>query len=156
MEDLFKLFPTEPKRSGEKYVAQDVFGYSFLNDVFLADYEVGEMKFQGFLRPYATPEDAKKVFENYVETAKKDGAKLTEIGDSKAEKMIVSDNIGLVDVVFLKGNAVGGANGATDPKPAEAFARDFAKSLPASVPIIQGDDKKTDRQGAKEGAEEKD
>src|SRR5262249_40951146 len=35
---MFKLLPAGPKRSGEKYVAQDVFGYEFLSDVFLADY----------------------------------------------------------------------------------------------------------------------
>ena len=48
--------------------------------------------------------------------------------------MVLSDNIGLVDVVFRKGNCVAGANGATTAAPAEAFARALAKSLPASVP----------------------
>ena len=42
-------------RAGEgdpKYVAQDVFGYSFLSDVFMADYKDGDVTWQGFLRPY--------------------------------------------------------------------------------------------------------
>lgn len=140
-EDLFGLFPADPKKSSPKYVAKDVFGYSFLSDVFLADYEVGDMKFQGFLRPYPTAEEAKTVFEQYVETARKDGAEVKVIEDSKADKMILSSNIGLIDVVFLKGNAVGGANGATEAKPAEEFARKFAESLTAPVPAIGGEKK---------------
>ena len=50
--------------------------------------------------------------------------------------MVVSNNIGLVDVVFRKGNTLGGANGATSTQPAEAFARNLAKSLPAMVPTL--------------------
>ena len=50
--------------------------------------------------------------------------------------MVVSSNIGLVDVVFRKGNTLAGANGATKLKPAEAFARALAKSLPAKVPTM--------------------
>ena len=44
--------------------------------------------------------------------------------------MVVSNNIGLVDVVFRKGNTLAGANGATSTPAAEAFARSLAKSLP--------------------------
>jgi hypothetical protein len=135
-EDVFAFLPAEPKKSAMKYVAQDVFGYSFLSDVFLADYEVGDVKFQGFLRPYATADEAKKIFENYVATAKKDGAAIKEISGSKADKMVISDNIGLFDVVFLKGNTVGGSNGSTAVKPAEDFARSFAEALPANVPFV--------------------
>ena len=121
-EDVFAFLPAEPKKSAMKYVAQDVFGYSFLSDVFLADFDAGDTKFQGFLRPYATPDEAKKIFESYVETAKKDGAAIKEISGSKADKMFVSDNIGLFDVVFVKGNTVGGSNGSTAVKPAEELS----------------------------------
>ncbi len=146
-EDLFSLLPGEPKKSGTKYVAKDVFGYSFLSDVFLADYEVEDMTFQGFLRPYATAEEAIKIFDQYVETAKKDGAEIKVLENSKAEKMVLSSNIGLIDVVFVKGNAVGGANGASTEKPAEEFARKFAESLPAQVPLIGGsaEDRSTEK-----------
>jgi hypothetical protein len=47
--------------------------------------------------------------------------------------MFISSSIGLFDVVFRKGNTLAGANGATKLKPAEAFARALAKSLPAKV-----------------------
>lgn len=135
-EDLFALLPAEPKKSGTMYVAKDVFGYSFLSDVFLADYEADDQMFQGFLRPYATADEARKVFDRYVETAKKDGAEVQVLENSKAEKMVMSSNIGLVDVVFVKGNTVAGANGASSAKPAEDFARKLAESLPNEVPLI--------------------
>ena len=37
-----------------------------------------------------------------------------------ADEMVVSDNIGLVDVVFRKGNTLAGANGGTRLHRAEA------------------------------------
>jgi hypothetical protein len=135
--EVFKLLPPGPKKAGEKYVAQDAFGYSFLSDVFMADYQDGEVTWQGFLRPYASPEEARQVFEKYVATAKQDGAQIKEIEDSAAERMLVSSNIGLVDAVFLKGNTLAGANGATNAAKAEAFARELAKTLPAKVPVIE-------------------
>jgi hypothetical protein len=147
--DIFKLLPAGPKKAGEKYVAQDAFGYSFLGDVFMADYEDGGVSWQGFLRPYETPEAAKDVFEKYVATAKQDGANIKMIDDSGADRMVVSANIGLVDAIILKGNTVAGANGATDATKAEAFARALAKTLPARVPTIA-----TEKKSATDGPEE--
>lgn len=139
-EAVFALLPEGSGRSGAKYAAQDVFGYSFLADVFLADYEQGGVTWQGFLRPYPTAEAARAVFEEYLDTAKQDGAEIQEVDAEGADRMVVCSNIGLVDVVFLKGNAFAGANGATEAAPAEAFAREFAKSLPATVPVIEEED----------------
>ena len=51
--------------------------------------------------------------------------------------MLQSINIGLIDVIFRKGNCLAGANGATSSAPAEAFARALAKSLPATVPTLE-------------------
>ncbi len=65
--------------------------------------------------------------------------------------MVVSSNIGLIDAVFLKGNAVAGANGATDAAKAESFARDFAKTLPDRVPVID-----TNADGESEGTQTQD
>jgi len=138
-DSLFALLPTGSGRSAPKYVAQDVFGYSFLSDIFMADYSDNDVTWQGFLRPYRDAKEAQEVFDKYVESAKRDQAEIKTIEAEGADRMIVSSNIGLVDVVFLKGNVLGGANGATDGKPAEAFARAFVKSLPASVPAIESD-----------------
>jgi hypothetical protein len=135
-EALFGLLPAGPGRANPQYAAQDVFGYSFLSDVFLAEYSEGGAAWQGFLRPYATPEEAKAVLEKYVSGVKQDGAEVKEEKAEGADRFVIVSNIGLVDAFFLKGNAVAGVNGATAAKPAEAFARAFAKSLPARVPTI--------------------
>lgn len=132
-EALFKLLPSGPGRTGDKYVAQDVFGYSFFSDVFLADYEDGGATWQGFVRPYGSAEEAKGVFEKYMAEVKDFGADVKMAETSDAERMAVSTLDGLTDVIFLKGNALAGANGSTDAAKAEAFARAFAKTLPAKV-----------------------
>ena len=132
----FALLPAGPGRQAQKYVAQDVFGYSFLSDVFMADYEEGGNSWQGFLRPYPDPKAAAEVFDKYVEGAKQDGAEIKTIEVEGADRTIVSSNVGLVDVFFLKGNVVAGANGATDASGAEGFVRAFAKGLPKTVPAL--------------------
>ena len=150
-EMLFALLPKGPNRASPKFVAQDVFGYSFFSDVFLADYEDEGTFWQGFLRPYATPEAAASVFEEYLEGVKRDGAETKMVESEGVDRMVVSSNVGLIDVVFLKGNAVGGANGATDAGPAETFARSFAGSLPEEVPAIESTPSPSDDPEAGQG-----
>jgi len=133
----FALLPAAGRQGEPKYVAQDVFGYSFLSDVFMADYKDGEVAWQGFLRPYRDDQEAKALLEKYVAGVKKDGAEVKTIVAEGADEMVVSNSIGLVDVVFRKGNTLAGANGATSAPPAEAFARALAKSLPAAVPALE-------------------
>ena len=135
-EAVFALLPEGPKKSGPKFVPQDVFGYSFLSDVFMADYEEGDVKWQGFLRPYASPAEAKAVFEKYLEGAKQDGSEVRDIPLAGVDRLIISANFGLFDAIFLKGNSVGGANGATKPGPVEAFSKSFAEKLPPTVAAV--------------------
>ena len=97
----------------------------------MADYKEGDVTWQGFLRPYRDDKEAKEVLEKYLASVKQDGAEVKTLTTEGADEMIVSSSIGLFDVVFRKGNTLAGANGATNLKPAEAFARSFAKSLPA-------------------------
>ena len=63
--------------------------------------------------------------------------------------MIVNSNVGLVDVVFLKGNVIGGANGATDAAKAEAFARAFVKALPGRTPQVDSEPTRNPRAKAR-------
>lgn len=135
---LFAFLPAANRQGEPKYVAQDVFGYSFLSDVFMADYKDGDVTWQGFLRPYRDAQEAKAMFEKYIAGVKKDGAEVKPLAVDGADETIVSNNIGLVDVVFRKGNTLAGANGATQPAQAEAFARTLAKGLPAKVPALGG------------------
>jgi hypothetical protein len=136
-EALFGLLPEGPGKASPKYVAQDAFGYSFLSDVFMADYQKDGTTWQGFLRPYRDAKEAEAVFNKYLEGAKLDGAQIQTIEAEGADRMVKTTNIGLVDVLFLRGNVIGGANGATQDKPAEAFARAFVQNLPAVVPAIE-------------------
>ena len=133
---FFAFLPAANRQGDPKYVAQDVFGYSFLSDVFMADYKEGNDAWQGFLRPYRDAQEAKAVLEKYIVGVKKDGAEVKTLSTPGADEMVLSNNIGLVDVVFRKGNTLAGANGATSAAAAEAFARDLAKSLPAMVPTL--------------------
>ena len=139
---IFGLLPKTQGKTGQKYVAQDVFGYAFLNDVFMADYAESGQTWQAFLRPYADSKEAKAMFEKYLETVKADGAKITMEKFQGADSMVVSSNIGLVDVVFLKGNTLGGVNGATNAKPALEFAKLFATGVPAKMAPLPPSDKK--------------
>jgi hypothetical protein len=135
-EAIFGLLPPGGKQGDPKYVAQDVFGYSFLADVFMADYKEGGVTWQGFLRPYRDANEAKEVLEKYKSGVKQDGAELKTLAAEGADEMVVCSNIGLFDVVFRKGNTLAGANGATNLKPAETFARALAKSLPGQIQAI--------------------
>jgi len=137
-DEVFAHLPPGEGRSAPKYVAQDVFGYSFLADVFMADYAEGSNSWQGFLRPYRDAKEAQATLDQYIESVKKDGAEVKAVEAEGADRMIISSNIGLTDIFFVKGNVVGGANGATDAKPAEAFARAFVKKLPPKVPPVGG------------------
>jgi hypothetical protein len=130
------LLPTASRQGDAKYVAQDVFGYSFLSDIFMADYKDGDVTWQGFLRPYRDDKEAKEVLEKYKSGVKQDGAEVKTLQAEGADEMIVCSSIGLFDVVFRKGNTLAGANGATTLKPAESFARALAKSLPNHVQAI--------------------
>ena len=134
---FFALLPAAGRDGDPKYVAQDVFGYSFLSDVFMADYKEKDVSWQGFLRPYRDADEAKAVLEKYKESVKKDGAEVKTLTADGADEMVQSINIGLIDVIFRKGNCLAGANGATSSAPAEAFARALAKSLPATVPTLE-------------------
>ena len=132
-EATFALLPASGRHGEPIYVAQDAFGYSFLSDVFMVDYEEVGVQWQGFLRPCATAADANKLLDQYVESVKRDGAKIDEIKTDGADRMVLAANSGLVDILFVKGNVLAGANGATKPEKAEAFAKGFAKTLPKEV-----------------------
>ena len=136
---MFALLPEGPNRDRPQYVAEDAFGYGFLTNVFLADYEDGGVTWQGFLRPYESPEAASAALGEYLDTVKADGADVREEDLGGGVRLVVGSNFGLIDAVFVKGNAFGGANGATEAAPAEAFAKAFAEGLPEAVPTISGE-----------------
>ena len=72
---------------------------------------------RGSSAPTPTRRRPRRSSSKYLEGAKQDGAEIKTIEAEGADRMVVSSNVGLVDVFFLKGNVVGGANGATDAEP---------------------------------------
>ncbi len=136
--EYFALLPAGGRQNDPTYVPQDVFGYSFLTEVFMADYKEGEVGWQGFLRPYGDEKKAQEVLEKYLESVKEDGAEVKPLEAEGADAIFAISNIGLFDVVFRKGNTLAGANGATTAPPAESFARALARSLPARIPAVGG------------------
>ena len=82
----------------------------------MADYKDKDVAWQGFLRPYRDAQEAKAVLEKYIAGVKKDGAEVKTLTAEGADEMVISNNIGLIDVVFRKGNCLAGANGATAPR----------------------------------------
>lgn len=150
---LFKLLPAQPTRSGETYASQDVFGYAFLSDVFLADYKKDDDTYwQGFLRPFSSPEAAAEVLDQYLAAVKEYGGEVEDIKAEGADRMAVCSLYGLYDAVFIKGNTLAGANGSTDREAVVEFSLAFARSLPDSVPSL--DVGKADSQAASSTDEE--
>lgn len=131
---LFALLPEGPGRTNEQYLAQDAFGYAFLSDVFMAAYAEADLTWQAFIRPYATPERAQEIFDLYRADAESFDAKITEVETEVADAMFIAENFGLIEIIFRKGNAVGGLNDSTDLDAAQAFIDRFASSLPETVP----------------------
>ena len=77
----------------------------------MADYKQGNDAWQGFLRPYRDAQEAKAVLEKYIVGVKKDGAEVKTLSTPGADEVVLSNNIGLVDVVFRKGNTLAGLTG---------------------------------------------
>ena len=147
---LFALLPEGPGRNNEQYVAQDAFGYAFLSDVFLASYADDQSGWQAFVRPYASPGRARKIFDQYRAEAEAFDAVIQEVESPDADAAFLAENFGLIDVIFLKGNTFGGVNGATDAESARAFALGFAAETPAETPHMDTAEAETPAEAAAE------
>ena len=131
----FALLPAKDREGEPKYVAQDVFGYSFLSDVFMADYKDGDVTWQGFLRPYRDAKEAKAVFQKYIEGVKKDGAEVKTSEGRRGRRDGHQHQYRPGGRRLPQGEHRGREpTAAPAAAPAEAFARALAKSLPAQRP----------------------
>jgi hypothetical protein len=133
---FFRLLPTAGRPGYPRFLARDAFGYSFLSNIFMCEYNNSYGTWQGFLRPCNGSSEAKALLEKYIDTSKKDGAEVRQLRADGADEIVRCKLVGLVDVVFRKGNSVAGAHGASDAYVAESFARELARTLPATVPNL--------------------
>jgi len=98
----------------------DAFGLEFLKDVFSAQYKHGEKEVTAFVTRSATPAAAHEVLKQYQEFTAKYG-KILENATVGESPVLVAENTGTYDVVFVKGRYFGGVTAADD--------RDLAKSV---------------------------
>ena len=72
---------------------------------------------RGLFAPIETSRRPRPCLRNTSPAVKKDEAVVKTLTADGADEMVVSTNIGLIDVVFRKGNCLAGANGATSAAP---------------------------------------
>ena len=99
----------------------------------MADYKEGDVTWQGFLRPYRDAKEAKAVFEKYVAGVKKDGAEVKTLTTEGADEMVVSSTSAWSTSSSARGTPWPAPTAPPSLKPAEAFARALAKTLPAKI-----------------------
>ncbi len=137
---FFSLLPQGEEKTRQEYVAEAVFGYEFLTDVFTASYVKDNLNWQAFIRTYATPDKAKEIAGAYRDEIELFGGTITEIETEFAESCFLAESFGWVEVVFQKGNALGGISGDMPAENARELALEYAGTLPAESPFLSFDD----------------
>ncbi len=95
------------------YQPKNAFNLDFLNDVFAAEYEAGDVHMVLFVHRAEDPAAAKKLFEEYAEYVPKQG-KVVEKQDSPGGETLIADFSGEYDIIFYKGRYFAGANAASN------------------------------------------
>ena len=109
------------------YLSEDVFGLSFLSDVYTVDYESEGVVVTCFLTKRDLREQAAELWMSYR-------AYIDEFGTRRAVAwedipVVAGDFGGFYDIAFSKNGYFGGVTNATDFDAAELFARALADSL---------------------------
>lgn len=103
------------------YVLRQALGQEFLTDTYTAYYQVGDKTVQAFLAERDKPESAATLLRQYREF-------LTTMGKVEdvtigGVPMVLSDNAGMVDLVFCQGNRFGGVSYVEGREPAETVVK---------------------------------
>jgi hypothetical protein len=139
------LLPVEDRVEGSfQYHATDAFSLEFLDNVFSADYRVGERSFQTFLHRADSADQAASLLEAY-EAFFEEYGKLIKREPREGYELLVGESGGIVDAVVCVGTYLAGVSGGNDPGLAEqrvcSFAdrlKDQASSGPATHPNQAG------------------
>ncbi len=94
------------------YQPKNAFNLDFLNDVFAAEYEAGDVHMVLFVHRAENAAAAKKLFEEYAEYVPKQG-KVVEKAESAGGETLIADFGGEYDIIFYKGSYFAGANAAS-------------------------------------------
>jgi len=95
------------------YQPKNAFNLDFLNDVFAAEYEAGDVRMVLFVHRAEGPTAAKKLFDEYAEYVPKQG-KVVEKQESPGGETLIADFGGEYDIIFYKGSYFAGANAASN------------------------------------------
>jgi len=115
------LFPTENLDPGSiSLLSSDVFGFSRLNDVYIAKYIINGQEIRAFLSRRESAKDAQELAEAYHQFLLENGGMDIEVGDGIAEAKLV-ELFDLFELIFFHGRFFAGVH--------EAENRDSARKL---------------------------
>jgi len=109
-----------------QYIKRKGLNLSFLNDVYTAIYEKEGNEITAFLTRKKDESEANRIFLKYQNHLNKYG---TIIDETESESIIVGDVMGYYDVIFQKGEIVGGVNAVDNRKIAEEVSQELLSSL---------------------------
>ena len=124
-----KALPEKDRIPGTvQYFAVDAMSLDFMKETYIALYRKGDARITAFLSKQPSGEAAAKTIASYEAHIKRYG-KVVEKRDAGGATLIAADMRGAYDVVFRKGNLVGGTSMVEDLSVAEKAASELLASL---------------------------
>jgi hypothetical protein len=125
----FKALPGKDRIPGSiQYFVKDAMSLDFMKETYIALYRKGDVKVTAFLSKQPSGEVAAKTLASYEGHMKKYG-KIVEKREADAYTLITADMGGAFDIVFRKGNLIGGVSMVEDLSVAEKAAQDILAGL---------------------------
>jgi hypothetical protein len=124
-----KLLPGEGRIEGSlEFLANDVFDLDFLHDVYTAWYQTDAGGLRLFIHRADSGQAAADLLKRYEAFFREYGEVVWRDADP-AKQIIAGDVAGEIDVVFIRGQYLGGVSGADDLEAAKKAAKDFFEGL---------------------------
>ena len=119
------------------YIQANAYGQSLLTDVYEASYLHGG-DVLAFFAMQASSQDSANLAWEQLEGFNRNYAEVTDSGEIADARFIISDNFGEWNVLFIRGQAIGGVVNASDPDLAREFVEAYltGKNLGISSPPI--------------------
>ena|GEM_PF-163455 len=128
------LFPSEHRVEGSwVLLAENVFGFEFMNRTFTAEYELPEGRITAFLSLRRDPEEARQLADGYVRFLLENGGKAVECADGLpgAHCITILDTL---EMVFSSGRALAGVHQAEAFASATRVARSLYERIAGEAP----------------------
>jgi hypothetical protein len=119
------LFPKEDMTSeGLQYKANNVFGFEFLNEVYLIEYSGSQGRARLFAHQATSASAAEQLLQTYVASFREYGEVLRE-----EDQIVIGDAGGVIDAVFCVGRYLAGVSEAKDATAAGEEATRFRANV---------------------------